>query len=141
MVKPSRPTSERITILVVDSDDASRRAVARGLASEGDRVIEATSAELALYTCGAHAVDLVATAAHLPGMAADDLRAELRGHGGPPVVAYRIGTDPAQQARWLDSGGADCLAEGDPALIAARCRAVLRRSRTFRPRLGEPPAP
>lgn len=136
MVPPPRPALDATTIVVVDPDGASRLAVARHLASGGDRVIEAASAEIALYACVSHVVDLVATAAHLPGLAADDLCAELRAHGGPPVVAYRLGPDPVRRARWLDAGGADCLAEDDPALIAAHCRAVLRRSRSLRPREG-----
>jgi DNA-binding response OmpR family regulator len=117
------------TALVVDDDDCVRTSVAAGLADRFDRVLDAPSAELALYLCGQHAVDVVATSSRLPGMTADDLCLALADLGGPPVVAYGADGDGARRARWLDDGGADCMAGDDPLLVAARCRAVLRRSR------------
>lgn len=124
-------------MLLVDDDRRARAALTPSLAASVGRVVEAESAEMALYACRTHAVDVVASSARLPGMNADALCAELRDHGGPPVVAYGLGSSAGRPAEWLDGGGADCLATSDPRLLAARCRAVLRRSR----RGGARPSP
>lgn len=115
------------TIVLVDPDGTLRPSLAATLLRRScDRVIEAETAEAALDACRSHAVDLVAASARLPGIGAAGLCAELRGGGGPPVVAYRMGVDAESHIRWLDAGGADSLSGDDPALLAARCRSVLR---------------
>jgi len=116
------------TVLLVDDDDTLRQEVAAGLVERFDRVLEAPSAEIALYLCGTHAVDVVATSALLPGMGADALCSELSDHAGPPVVAYRVPGEGSGRARWLDAGGADCIGGTEPELVAARCHSVVRRA-------------
>jgi DNA-binding response OmpR family regulator len=115
------------TVLVVDDDDALRGDLAENLAVTFDRVLEVPSAELALYVLGTHAVDVVATTARLPGMSAEALCAELVRHSGPPIVAYGVPGDGANRARWFEAGGSDCMGGAHPALVAARCRSVVRR--------------
>lgn len=126
----SSRTEAPITILLVEADPAARPTIAAALRRACDRLIEARSAEIALYLCGAHTVDLIAASARLPGIGAAGLLAELRSGGGPPILAYRMGLDPELHIRWLESGGAGCLAGDDPAMLAARCRAILRRVRS-----------
>jgi DNA-binding response OmpR family regulator len=126
----STRTEAPTTILLVDADPSARLTIAAALLRRAsDHVIEARSAEIALYACGAGSVDLIIASARLPGIGADGLCAELRSGGGPPIVAYHLGTDPELHIRWLASGGADSLVGADPALLAARCRSILRRAR------------
>jgi DNA-binding response OmpR family regulator len=122
------------TALVVEDDEDHRHEVVVRLSRRFGQVLEAPSAEMALYVCGSHVVDVVAASACLPGMGAEGLCAELVGNGGPPVVAYRIPGGGPERARWLAAGGADCTPSGDPALVTARCRAVLRRAPSGRHR-------
>ena len=58
---------------------------------------------MALYACGVHAVDLVATSAHLPGMRPDDLCSELRGHGAT-AAQVELGGDVRVAGTGWDGG-------------------------------------
>lgn len=126
MSGPSGAGGPATTIVLVEPDGTLRPTLAAALLRRScDRVIEAETVEAALHACRAHAVDLVAASARLAGVGAAGLCAELRG-GGPPIVAFRMGADAESHIRWLDAGGADSLSGDDPALLAARCRSVLR---------------
>jgi len=139
VVASSPRAEEPITILLVEDDLGLRPSIAATLLRGAcDRVIEAGSAELALYACGAHAVDLIAVSAQLPGIGASGLCTELQRGGGPPIVAYRVGVDAESHIRWLSSGGADSLSGDDPVLLAGRCRSVLRRVRSSAARRVSP---
>lgn len=127
---PRHVVPTEATALVVEADDLHRRQVVDRLSERFGRVLEAPSAEMALYVCGSHAVDVVATAACLPGMGAAALCTELADHDGPPVVAYRVPGDGTARAAWLEAGGADYTGSADPTMIGVRCRAVLGRDRT-----------
>ena len=115
--------------MVVDEDDGTRTLVALGLADAFDRVLEVSSAEMALYSCVRHAVDVVATSIHLSGMGADLLCTELVDHAGPPVVAYDLPDSGDRRTHWLEEVRADCMSGHEPSVVAARCRAVVRRTR------------
>jgi DNA-binding response OmpR family regulator len=123
-----------VTVLLVDDDDAQRARLAAQMADHFDRVLEAPSAELALYSCSTESVDVVATSTTLPGMGTDALCTELVRHGGPPVVAYGLPDSGSRRALWLDGGCADCMSGDEPLLVAARCRAAARRARRRIPR-------
>lgn len=114
------------SILVADDDLVFRRSIASRLASTCDKVIEVATAEIAVYLCGAEEIDLVVASGRLPGLGARGLCAELR-LGGPPVIAYHLGDDPDVHIEWIADGGADGVSGDDPALLVARCRAILRR--------------
>jgi DNA-binding response OmpR family regulator len=94
------------------------------------RTIEARSSEQALYLVSRHAVDAVITEIELPGMDGVALLDELRSRGGPPVIALLPAQSAGPRTAWLDAGGADCIDATDAAAtIAARCAAVVRRTR------------
>lgn len=123
---PDAPTSP--TILVVDPQGPRRRRFADRLAGAAGRVLDAPSAELALYVVSSSAVDLVVTAPDLPGMGGEVLLEELRRRGGPPVVALLPLTESDRRAAWLDAGAAGCVAPAeDASTVAARLRAIMRR--------------
>ena len=130
--EPSRnhhPGLPGMTVLIVHHDAATRAHMARRLETGDDRLVEAPSCEQALYLVTARAIDLVVTELDLPGMDGEDLLRELRGRGGPPVIAVLDGAATSQRAAWLDAGGADCIdRDEDPAAVRARFAAVLRRA-------------
>lgn len=118
-----------LTVLIVHPDDATRAQLTRRMGSTVDRLLEAPSCEQALYLVSTRAVDLVVTGLDLPGMDGEDLLHELRGRGGPPVVALLDPAASTRRAAWLDAGGADCIdRHDDPAATRARFAAVLRRA-------------
>lgn len=122
------PTTEAVTVVVADADAELRQTMARRLGSSFGRVLEVATAEEALGLCGAHAVDLVAASARLGGMGVVEMCSELRRRAGPPVVAYALGSETVDAARWLGSGGAGCVPGAEPTVVTAHCRAVLRRT-------------
>lgn len=127
MTTPPAPEGPA-TVLLVDHEAATRAVLGPRLRRGCGRVLEADSVAAALVTCREHVVDLVVVSARVPD-GAEDLCRELRRRGGPPIVAYGVGTSPDAHIRWLDAGGDDCLSGDDPVLLAARCRATLRRHR------------
>lgn len=118
-----------VTILVVHTDQATRERLAHNVGSSVHRLLEAASSEEALYLLSARAVDLVVTGLDLPGMGGEALLHELRGRGGPPVVALLDPEATSRRTAWLDAGGAGCIdSDDDPAAVRARLAAVLRRT-------------
>ncbi len=118
-----------LTVLIVHPDRVTRNRVAQRLETGDAQLLEAPSCEEALYLVTTRAIDLVVTDLDLPGMDGEDLLHELRGRGGPPVIALLDGAATSQRAAWLDAGGADCIdRDEDPAAVRARFAAVLRRA-------------
>ena len=80
---PESPTREfqgRETILLVDDEDAVRRAAERVLTSAGYQVLSARSADQALTVCDDHdgGIDLLVSDVVMPGMDAGELAVQLR---------------------------------------------------------------
>lgn len=114
------------TVLVVDGDDDLRHEVAERLAGRFARVLQASSAEIAVSVWAAHEVHVVAASARLRGMGADGLCAARDDRDVPPVVIYDVAAAGFERSRWFGAGGADCMAGRDPALVVARCRRLVR---------------
>lgn len=112
------------TVLVVDDDDAVREEMAAGLAEQFDQVLEAPSAELAIHACETGEIHVVAASDRLPGSGADALRLALAADEAPSVVAYAL---------------TGSVRPVDTVVVAARCRALLRRPGSGR-RRAEPAA-
>jgi DNA-binding response OmpR family regulator len=125
---------DALSILVVNPDDEGRAAFAAALRALGARVLETSSGEMALYFCQQHVVHAVVAEIELPGLAASDVRAELRSRRGPPIVVRTPSQNAGAAAAWLDGGGGGWVSDTEaPAAVLARCRALARRARSSRP--------
>ncbi len=123
------------TILIVDSEHASREPVVRQLRGEGYRVREATDCRAADRLLGEHCPDLLMLDWSLPEMTGLDYVERLRRRQGlrpPRVIMVSRSNDVADVVRALDSGVDDFIARPYRAAeLLARVRAALRRPPTL----------
>jgi DNA-binding response OmpR family regulator len=119
-------------ILVVEDDALVADAMLRGLTQSGFAVDRVSSAELAEAAMQQEHFDLLLIDLGLPGIDGFELLRRVRRAGnGLPVLIVTARDGLADRVNALDSGGDDYLVKpfAVPEL-AARCRALIRRSKT-----------
>ncbi len=117
-------------LLIVEDDDIVADAVARVLAAENWTSTRARSAEAALAALAAADYDLAVVDVGLPGSDGLTLLRRLRGAGKTlPALVLTARCTLADRVKALDLGADDFLGKPfEPAELAARCRALLRRA-------------
>jgi DNA-binding response OmpR family regulator len=116
-------------VLVVDDDDALRRAVVRNLGRAGFDVREAADGHAALDAVRAGSPAVIVLDVSMPGMDGVEVTQRLRGDGEDMpilILSARDGVD--DRITGLEAGADDYLVKPfDPAELIARLRALLRR--------------
>ncbi|HUY83048.1 MAG TPA: response regulator transcription factor [Steroidobacteraceae bacterium] len=117
-------------LLIVEDDDIVADAVARVLAGEHWAATRAASAESALAALAAEEFDLAVVDVGLPGSDGLTLLRRLRGAGKTlPTLVLTARCTLADRVKALDLGADDFLGKPfEPAELAARCRALVRRA-------------
>ena len=117
-------------ILVVEDNELVADAIVRGLAMAGFAVDRAANAESALAALAAEHFDLALLDIGLPGADGLSLLRKLRAGGvNLPVMILTARDTAAAKVEALDLGADDFLTKPfEQAELAARCRALIRRS-------------
>ena len=117
-------------ILVVEDNELVADAIVRGLAMAGFAVDRAANAESASVALAAEHFDLALLDIGLPGADGLTLLGRLRRDGNPlPVMVLTARDTLAAKVEALDLGADDFLIKPfEQAELAARCRALIRRS-------------
>ncbi len=116
-------------VLVVDDEEAARRAVAQGLREAGFEVIEAADGMVGLEAAVRDAPDLVVLDLRLPGLEGEQVLERLRRVSDVPVVVVSAKREEDDRVAALDRGADDYLVKPFTVReLVARIRAVLRRS-------------
>ena len=117
-------------ILVVEDNELVADAIVRGLAMAGFAVDRAANAESALAALAAEHFDLALLDIGLPGADGLSLLRKLRADGvNLPVMILTARDTSAAKVEALDLGADDFLTKPfEQAELAARCRALIRRS-------------
>lgn len=117
-------------LLVVEDDDIVADAITRGLMAANYSVHRVTSAEAALSALAAEEFALAVIDVGLPGTDGLTLVRRLRSAGKAiPTLILTARCTLADKVKALDIGADDFLSKPfEPAELAARCRALMRRS-------------
>ena len=117
-------------LLIVEDDEIVADAVARGLAAAGFTVHGVRSAEAALAALAAADFDLAVIDIGLPGADGLSLVRRLRSGGRSlPTLILTARCTLNDKVKALDLGADDFLGKPfEPAELAARCRALVRRA-------------
>jgi two-component system OmpR family response regulator len=119
----------RLRVLVIDDEDAARRAVAAGLSDAGYDVLEAADGVTGLEQAVRAGVDLVVLDLRLPGLAGEHVLDQLRLTSPVPVIVTSAKREEDDRVAALDLGADDYLVKPFTVReLLARIRAVLRRS-------------
>ena len=119
----------RIRVLLIDDEDAARRAVAAGLREAGCDVLEAADGVTGLEQAVRAGVDLVVLDLRLPGLAGERVLDQLRLTSAVPVIVTSAKREEDDRVTVLDHGADDYLVKPFTVReLLARIRAVLRRS-------------
>jgi DNA-binding response OmpR family regulator len=119
------------TVLVVDDEPIVREVVARYLAHEGHRAIEAADGDAARTLIERSEPDLVVLDLMLPGMDGLALCSWIRGRSELPVIMLTARGEEADRIVGLELGADDYVTKPfSPRELAARVRSVLRRTVT-----------
>jgi len=116
-------------ILVVDDEEAIRRAVGRALSSRGYDVRTVGSGHDALAEIPAFDPELVVLDLNLPDLDGTEVAARIRTRSAVPILVLSVREDEEDKIAALDTGADDYLTKpfGTGELLA-RVRALLRRS-------------
>jgi DNA-binding response OmpR family regulator len=119
-----------VRLLIVEDDDLVAEAVARGLVAAKFSVLRTASAEAALAAIAAEPFDVAVIDIGLPGSDGLSLVRRLRSSGaGLPTLILTARCTLADKVKALDLGADDFLSKPfEPAELAARCRALVRRA-------------
>lgn len=109
-------------VLIVDDDQAVRRALSRALRRDGYRVSTASEGHEALVSASRESFDLVCLDLELPDLHGFDVLAALRdGESAPVVVIVSGHTEPGMVVKALRLGAADFVPkDGDLGVITKR---------------------
>jgi CheY-like chemotaxis protein len=100
---PDTDSSSRpLSILVVDDDEAVRKTLARIVAADGHRVIEASNGARALEAMQGAEIDLVITDVVMPEMEGLELLRRMRKQSDPPKVIVISGGGHTAGANYLE---------------------------------------
>ena len=125
---PARPRASGETILLVDDEVAVRRVARRMLETEGYRVLEASSAALALELSAqtASAIDLLLTDITMPGANGDELaEALVAARPGLRVLCMSGFVDQALLERFAERGFGFMQKPFDLTIVRERVREML----------------
>jgi len=123
-------SENRPLVLVADQQREIARLVTLALTSSGFRVISATDGPSALERISESNPDVVLLDATMPGMTNYDVLRELRESRRLPIILLSSNPAAAQISEGLDAGADDYIVKPfHPGELAARVRAVLRRTR------------
>jgi DNA-binding response OmpR family regulator len=119
-----------VRLLIVEDDDLVADAVARGLVAANFSVERTVSAESALAALAERDFDLAVIDIGLPGRDGLSLVRRLRSAGKAlPTLILTARCTLADKVKALDLGADDFLSKPfEPAELAARCRALVRRA-------------
>jgi two-component system KDP operon response regulator KdpE len=124
-------------VLVADDEPRITKLVSITLAEEGFRVISAGSGEEALTRAEESRPDVVLLDIVMPDLDGIEVMRQLREHRPVPVILITAKGSTADKAKGLDLGADDYIAKPfHPDELAARVRAVLRRSSGATPGAG-----
>lgn len=131
---PTAPNPERARLLLVDDDRSLARMLREFLELQGFDVDLVHSGEEALARIAAAAPELVVLDVTLPGLSGFEVLARLRADSQLPVVMLTARGEESDRIAGLMGGADDYLAKPfNPLELAARVRAVLKRSRVPAP--------
>jgi two-component system, OmpR family, response regulator len=119
-----------VRLLVVEDDDIVADAIARGLSAANYKVLRVASAEEARAAIAVEEFSLAVIDVGLPGADGLTLVRRLRSTGvSMPTLILTARCTLADKVKALDIGADDFLSKPfEPAELAARCRALLRRA-------------
>lgn len=119
-------------VLVVEDEAATRLLIQAALVRSGFRVAAVASGEEALAFCQEQDPDAITLDLALPGLDGFEVCRILRAEGlAVPVLMLTARTEDGDKVRGLDLGADDYLTKPfNPLELAARLRALLRRSRS-----------
>src|SRR4051812_30822839 len=116
-------------ILLVEDDATIREATARSLERDGFRVETAADGQAGLAAFRARRPDAALLDVMLPGLDGVSLCRAIRAESTVPIVMLSARSDAVDVVLGLEAGADDYVAKPfDPPVLAARLRAVLRRS-------------
>ena len=120
----------RPLILIADDQPEITKLVSLSLDSEGFRVITASDGPTALEQLSESNPDVLLLDIMMPGMSGLDVLREVREHHPVPVIMLTARGATAQVSEGLNLGADDYVVKPfHPGELAARIRAVMRRSR------------
>jgi two-component system response regulator MtrA len=122
-----------VTLLLVEDDARIRQALGLALLDEGYRVVEAATGEQALQWLADTDADpdVVLLDLMLPGIDGLSVCSAIRERGDLPIIMVTARTDTADVIAGLEAGADDYVTKPlDAGELAARIRALLRRTRT-----------
>jgi DNA-binding response OmpR family regulator len=122
------------TILLIDDEEPIRKLLARLLAQDGYRPIEAADAESAMEAVVRDDVDLVLLDVMMPAVDGIDLLRRVRAASDVPVIMLTGLGSEADRVLGLRTGADDYVVKPfSPAELTARIESVLRRARLVEP--------
>ena len=118
----------RPRILLVEDDATIRQMTKLSLERDGFAVVTGHDSASGLSAFRTEAVDLVVLDVMLPGVDGVSVCRSIREHSVVPIVMLTARTDPVDVVLGLEAGADDYVTKPfEPAILAARLRAVLRR--------------
>ena len=124
----------RPLVLVADDEPQITKLVAMTLTEEGFRVVTARDGEEAIDRVTSLRPDVVLLDIIMPGMSGIEVMNHLREYHPVPIILLTARTSKADVATGLDAGADDYISKPlHPRELAARVRAVLRRSARVAP--------
>ena len=130
MTQPAAPAPSA-TVLLVDDEAPIRRSLGPYLERSGHRVLLASDGMEALDLLASYQVDIIVTDVLMPRMDGRELVRRVRAGGAwTPIILLTQVNASYERVSALDDGADDYLSKPfDPAELASRIRAVLRRTR------------
>jgi two-component system OmpR family response regulator len=125
----SRHAEGSVRVLVIDDEEAARRAVAQGLRDAGFAVLEAADGVAGLESALHDGPDVVLLDLWLPGLQGEQVLEALRRSTAVPVIVISSKREEDDRVGMLDLGADDYLVKPFSVReLISRIRAVLRRS-------------
>ena len=125
------------TVLVVEDDPTTTDFVTRYLRHDGHKVLSAADGEEGLRLARERKPDLIVLDLMLPKLDGAEVCKALRAESDVPIVMLTARVDEEDRLRGLNAGADDYVAKPfSPRELAARVRAVLRRTARMRDEAG-----